>query len=27
GGTGAAGGWFRSSRRPGREWTNRPVDP
>lgn len=27
GGTGAAGGWFRSSRRPGRAWTNRPVDP
>ncbi|ORV96108.1 SDR family NAD(P)-dependent oxidoreductase [Mycobacterium kubicae] len=27
GGTGAAGGWFRSSRRPGREWTNRPIDP
>lgn len=27
GGTAAAGGWFRSSRRPGREWTNRPVDP
>lgn len=27
GGTGAAGGWFRSARRPGREWTNRPVDP
>jgi NAD(P)-dependent dehydrogenase (short-subunit alcohol dehydrogenase family) len=27
GGTGAAGGWFRSSRRPGREWTNRPVAP
>jgi NAD(P)-dependent dehydrogenase (short-subunit alcohol dehydrogenase family) len=27
GGTGAAGGWFRSTRRPGREWTNRPVDP
>lgn len=27
GGTGAAGGWFRSSRRAGREWTNRPVDP
>ncbi|OBI51439.1 SDR family NAD(P)-dependent oxidoreductase [Mycobacterium sp. E787] len=25
GGTGAAGGWFRSSRRPGREWTNRPF--
>ena len=27
GGTGAAGGWFRSSRRPNREWTNRPVAP
>lgn len=27
GGTGAAGGWFRSSRRPGRDWTNRPLDP
>jgi 2-hydroxycyclohexanecarboxyl-CoA dehydrogenase len=27
GGTGAAGGWFRSARRPDREWTNRPVDP
>jgi len=27
GGTGAAGGWFRSSRRPDREWTNRPVAP
>jgi NAD(P)-dependent dehydrogenase (short-subunit alcohol dehydrogenase family) len=27
GGTGAAGGWFRSSRRPDREWTNRPVVP
>ena len=26
GGTGAAGGWFRSSRRPGREWTNRPFE-
>src|SRR6202012_4200855 len=25
GGTGAAGGWFRSSRRSDREWTNRPV--
>src|SRR5271154_1009651 len=25
--TGAAGGWFRSSRRPDREWTNRPVAP
>jgi NAD(P)-dependent dehydrogenase (short-subunit alcohol dehydrogenase family) len=27
GGTGAAGGWFRTSRRPDREWTNRPVSP
>lgn len=27
GGTGAAGGWFRSARRPGREWTNRPLEP
>jgi NAD(P)-dependent dehydrogenase (short-subunit alcohol dehydrogenase family) len=27
GGTGAAGGWFRSSRRTDREWTNRPVAP
>ncbi|OCB42933.1 oxidoreductase [Mycobacterium malmoense] len=27
GGTGAAGGWFRSSRRPDREWTNRPLAP
>ena len=27
GGTGAAGGWFRSSRRPDRKWTNRPVAP
>ncbi len=27
GGTGAAGGWFRSSRRGDREWTNRPVAP
>lgn len=27
GGTGAAGGWFRSTRRPGRQWTNRPIDP
>jgi len=27
GGTGAAGGWFRSSRRPDRGWTNRPVAP
>ncbi|OBK21994.1 SDR family NAD(P)-dependent oxidoreductase [Mycobacterium asiaticum] len=25
GGTGAAGGWFRSSRRENREWTNRPF--
>ncbi|MEB3905434.1 SDR family NAD(P)-dependent oxidoreductase [Mycobacterium ulcerans] len=27
GGTAAAGGWFRSSRRPDREWTNRPIAP
>jgi len=28
GGTGAAGGWFRStSRRPGSNWTNRPLAP
>jgi meso-butanediol dehydrogenase / (S,S)-butanediol dehydrogenase / diacetyl reductase len=27
GGTGAAGGWFRSSRIPDRDWTNRPVAP
>ncbi|MGB9227771.1 SDR family NAD(P)-dependent oxidoreductase [Mycobacterium sp.] len=27
GGTGAAGGWFRSSRRTDREWTNRPLAP
>ncbi|ORX07149.1 oxidoreductase [Mycobacterium triplex] len=27
GGTGAAGGWFRSSRRADREWTNRPFAP
>jgi meso-butanediol dehydrogenase / (S,S)-butanediol dehydrogenase / diacetyl reductase len=27
GGTGAAGGWFRSSRRADREWTNRPIAP
>jgi NAD(P)-dependent dehydrogenase (short-subunit alcohol dehydrogenase family) len=27
GGTGAAGGWFRSSRWADREWTNRPVAP
>jgi meso-butanediol dehydrogenase / (S,S)-butanediol dehydrogenase / diacetyl reductase len=27
GGTGAAGGWFRSSRRADREWTNRPAEP
>lgn len=26
GGTGAAGGWFRSSRRPDRQWTNRPFE-
>jgi NAD(P)-dependent dehydrogenase (short-subunit alcohol dehydrogenase family) len=27
GGTAAAGGWFRSSRRTDREWTNRPASP
>jgi NAD(P)-dependent dehydrogenase (short-subunit alcohol dehydrogenase family) len=27
GGTGAAGGWYRSSRRSDREWTNRPLAP
>lgn len=27
GGTSAAGGWFRSSRRSDREWTNRPIAP
>jgi NAD(P)-dependent dehydrogenase (short-subunit alcohol dehydrogenase family) len=27
GGTGAAGGWFRTNRREGRRWTNRPIDP
>jgi NAD(P)-dependent dehydrogenase (short-subunit alcohol dehydrogenase family) len=27
GGSGAAGGWFRSSRRSDREWTNRPIAP
>jgi NAD(P)-dependent dehydrogenase (short-subunit alcohol dehydrogenase family) len=27
GGTLAAGGWFKSSRRRGRSWTNRPFDP
>lgn len=27
GGTGAAGGWFRSHSRLNREWTNRPLDP
>jgi 2-hydroxycyclohexanecarboxyl-CoA dehydrogenase len=27
GGTGAAGGWFPSTRRRGRSWTNRPFDP
>jgi NAD(P)-dependent dehydrogenase (short-subunit alcohol dehydrogenase family) len=27
GGTGAAGGWFRTERREGRRWTNRPIDP
>lgn len=27
GGTAAAGGWFRSTRRRDREWTNRPIAP
>jgi NAD(P)-dependent dehydrogenase (short-subunit alcohol dehydrogenase family) len=27
GGTAAAGGWFRTERREGRRWTNRPIDP
>lgn len=27
GGTGVAGGWFRSDSRPGRNWTNRPLAP
>jgi len=27
GGTVEAGGWFRSERRPGRRWTNRPYTP
>ena len=27
GGTGAAGGWFRSASRPGSLWTNRPINP
>ncbi|MBW0019911.1 MAG: SDR family oxidoreductase [Mycobacterium sp.] len=27
GGTGAAGGWFRSARRADRDWTNRPIAP
>ncbi|HZP29774.1 MAG TPA: SDR family oxidoreductase [Acidimicrobiia bacterium] len=27
GGTAAGGGWFRSESRPGRKWTNRPVNP
>jgi 2-hydroxycyclohexanecarboxyl-CoA dehydrogenase len=27
GGSGAAGGWFRTNRREGRRWTNRPLDP
>jgi 2-hydroxycyclohexanecarboxyl-CoA dehydrogenase len=27
GGTAAGGGWFRSESRPGRTWTNRPVNP
>jgi 2-hydroxycyclohexanecarboxyl-CoA dehydrogenase len=27
GGTAEAAGWYRSDRRPGRRWTNRPFDP
>jgi NAD(P)-dependent dehydrogenase (short-subunit alcohol dehydrogenase family) len=27
GGTAAAGGWFQTTHRPGRTWTNRPLDP
>jgi 2-hydroxycyclohexanecarboxyl-CoA dehydrogenase len=27
GGTAAAGGWYQSDRRPGRAWTNFPLDP
>jgi len=27
GGTGAAGGWFRSDAQAGRSWTNRPLNP
>lgn len=27
GGSGAASGWFRSTARPGRTWTNRPIAP
>jgi NAD(P)-dependent dehydrogenase (short-subunit alcohol dehydrogenase family) len=27
GGTAAAAGWYRTSNRPNRRWTNRPVDP
>jgi NAD(P)-dependent dehydrogenase (short-subunit alcohol dehydrogenase family) len=27
GGTAEAAGWYRSDRRPGRRWTNRPLDP
>jgi NAD(P)-dependent dehydrogenase (short-subunit alcohol dehydrogenase family) len=27
GGTGAAAGWYPSDKRPGRSWTNRPMDP
>ena len=27
GGTAAAGGWFRREGQPGREWTNRPLQP
>ena len=26
GGTGAAGGWYPTTHRPNRRWTNRPVD-
>ena len=27
GGTTAAGGWYPTTQRPGRYWTNRPIDP
>jgi hypothetical protein len=27
GGTAEAAGWYRSDRRPGRRWTNRPFEP